>query len=215
MLKHHVMQQDKLMILANAYKIGKIYGLANEGNFNEEKIPYLVHEMVRDRVLKPCENKIYVEEPYSTIFRYIQSASVLVIAEKFIPYSRREWFYLAEGIVHFEESHNDENALRISLIDSNEFVGYLEEEGYIPEEILDDEIAGIEDVGSVEENIDYCMKYAEFESIRLNVNGDIGKTRIIQTSHNYWMVDSKHSEEYSLKPYKKQSFIENLLKIWE
>lgn len=216
MLKSFFLQQEELMILSALFGINQIYGIKGK-QLPEEQVPYKIHQMTRTGIFELKGFELFVQEPYHTIMQKLKESSLAIIVNKRGKTEQKIWFYIGMSIVCLEESRTDTNAIKISLLEKQEFFSFLEEKGFILEELLDNELERLESVQELRYVQDECSKKMKFCLCSLEDESKkcVKELTILRSLHNYWLQEFWEDKEKNMVPYERERLKEILYRWME
>lgn len=216
MQKSFFLQQEELMVLSALFGINQIYGI-KDIQLSEEQVPYKIHQMTRTGIFELKGIELFVQEPYQTIMKRIKESSLVMTVRKNDKTEQKMWFYIGAFIVCLEESRTDINAIKICLLEKHEFFSFLEEKGFILEELLDNELVCLESVQEIRNVQGECpdkMKFCLF-SLEDERKKCVRELTILRSLHNYWLQEFWEDEERILVPYERNCLEETLYRWME
>ena len=187
-----ILRQDEILILASAFHLKQVYGLAVEKS-DEQMVPYRIHEMVRNGILHLKDERLQVSPFHRRIFQTITTAKRIVMIRRMQRDEKFYWYYIGTDVVCMEESFEDKDAVRMSLCGLEEFRMVIEEQGMLPCPLLSKELALLEKAEEVEARHRMLPVCFQYDLLWLE-NGDIQKQEtleLIQSEHNYWLIEKK------------------------
>lgn len=187
-----ILKQDEILILASAFHLKRVYGLTMRKS-EEHMVPYRMHEMARNGILHLKEGQLQVNPFYKRVFQSLANANRVVMIQRLQKEERFCWYYIGVDVVCMEESFEDKDAVRISLICWDEFKNVVEEQGMLPHTLLSKELAVLEEAKEVETKQSLLPVCFQYELLWLQ-NGTVQKQdsfELILSEHNYWLVEKK------------------------
>ena len=187
-----ILQEAEFQILAGAIGLKRVYGIKPETVLDETNTMYTIHEMTRKGILLQDEKGLFITEPYRTAFTVMKEAKQIVTAEG--EKTGERCFYSGEKMVCLECSQQDKNAVKIGLFDRELFCGQLVESDFLPQPLLEPDIAQLQSEDDMLE--DENPVYAEFCFYAVSETEEVPEIKIslLENPCNYWIKIEENDE---------------------
>lgn len=207
-----VLQQEELVILASAFEIKQIYGIVFQEREEEARVPYHIHEMARNGILKFQNETLIVTDFYREIFQTIADAEKILTVRKYVKDEDYSWYYIGSKVVCLQESREDVKAVRISICTKEDFYKTLEESGFLPETFIDPELAALEPLEEVQAKLSeflVCFRYRT-AFIAESRGNEEREYCLVRSKHNYWILENTRQDQRLIR-YEQKKFYELLM----
>lgn len=148
-MKETVILNDKeLGILLAAAGISGFCGFRQGQGSDGDEVPYLIHAMVRNAVIRQEGGELIVREPYSAMINSLKNARAVLSVETGEDRKKVMYIYIGTGFLSMADSLNDKNAVRLKFLEKEEVMDLLDRhfcpEGYqgYPKELIAEEPQG-------------------------------------------------------------------------
>lgn len=128
-MKAAVILKDKeLEILLAAAGVRGFCGFRQEKEMGgtESEIPYLIHGMVRNKVIRQTDGELMAGEPYSDMINSLKNAGAVLSVETGKARKKVLYLYIGKAILLMEDSLNDKNAVKLQLLEREEVMDLLD-----------------------------------------------------------------------------------------
>ena len=125
MSTNYVVKDMELNVLLAAAGVDRICSFSESMTEEEEKVPYLIHEMVRKGLVGQENDALYIASPYKELIAGIKNAKSVLT---FVPEEKNEMptsIYLGKPCIVIQDSPNDKAAVRMRMADLEDVMELL------------------------------------------------------------------------------------------